>query len=235
VGEVYLLDLGNRRLKWAPAEGSGQWGKVSSVSASEAPDLVAELAKGADLFRMSSVNPESATLVRQAIGAVPMKEVGVDGWPLRVQSEGTGADRVTAAFAAHQRSQGASLVADFGTAWTLDVVDHEGVFRGGAIGPGLGLAESALHEAAPHLGSALVDWKGEFPTSTPAALAVGTVGALVLSIEALATRWASELKLEAPSLFLTGGDAERLAPWFSAEWTCVPELVLDGLARWNPR
>ncbi|MFH0910326.1 MAG: type III pantothenate kinase, partial [Planctomycetota bacterium] len=59
--------------------------------------------------------------------------------------ETTGGDRLTAARAAWEREQRAVLVIDAGTAVTVDAVDREGVFLGGAILPGPVIWLAALH------------------------------------------------------------------------------------------
>lgn len=62
-----------------------------------------------------------------------------------------GPDRLVNTIAAHDRYGGDLIVVDFGTATTLDVVDHDGAYIGGSIAPGINLSLDALHGAAAHL------------------------------------------------------------------------------------
>ena len=55
-----------------------------------------------------------------------------------------GADRVANSVAATERYGYPVIVVDFGTATNLDVVDKDGVFRGGAISPGIMISANAL-------------------------------------------------------------------------------------------
>ena len=65
-----------------------------------------------------------------------------------------GADRLVNATAAYQIIGGDSIVVDFGTATTFDVINQSGSYIGGVIAPGVSLSTKALHEAAaalPHV------------------------------------------------------------------------------------
>lgn len=62
-----------------------------------------------------------------------------------------GIDRIVDAEAAFKEYGGGSIVIDIGTAATYDVVDRDGVFRGGLIGPGIGVTIKALASAASNL------------------------------------------------------------------------------------
>ena len=75
--------------------------------------------------------------------------------PIRVDHpHEVGADRLMDAYAAHRLYGGALVVADVGTAVTIDAVGSDGAFLGGAIaaGPALGLRALADHTAKlPHV------------------------------------------------------------------------------------
>jgi len=62
-----------------------------------------------------------------------------------------GIDRIVDAEAAFKEYGGGSIVIDIGTAATYDVLDRDGVFRGGLIGPGIGITIKALASAASNL------------------------------------------------------------------------------------
>src|SRR6185503_8542491 len=63
----------------------------------------------------------------------------------------TGVDRLLNAAAAFDRLKQACVVVDAGTAITIDFVDGEGTFHGGAIAPGANMQLHALHEHTAQL------------------------------------------------------------------------------------
>src|SRR4030042_1286050 len=67
------------------------------------------------------------------------------------EPQSVGADRVLAASAAYAVTEHAVVVADFGTAVTIDLVDDRGVFCGGAIFPGFEMSANALHDKTARL------------------------------------------------------------------------------------
>lgn len=140
-----------------------------------------------------------------------------------------GVDRICTAAAAFHRTGHACTVVDIGTAVTVDSIDDEGVFRGGAIIPGLRLQSQALsdHTAQlPHVspnspGSVL----GQNTTEAiQSGLHYGLVGAIRNIVETIATddkRWAQ--------VVVTGGDAERLLDHLDFADNVVPDLCLMGI------
>lgn len=62
-----------------------------------------------------------------------------------------GADRLVSAYASFQKYHRALIVADFGTAITLDVISQAGVYLGGAIMPGAEVALNALYQSTARL------------------------------------------------------------------------------------
>lgn len=62
-----------------------------------------------------------------------------------------GADRIVTAYAAYRKYGGPLIVVDFGTATTLDAVDKNGAYLGGAIYPGVKISMDALFQRAAKL------------------------------------------------------------------------------------
>ncbi|KAA3608193.1 MAG: type III pantothenate kinase [Planctomycetota bacterium] len=237
-GGVLLLDLGNRRLKAAMFRRPGGHGPVQTWTLAESLTALPAVAAEAAEVRLSSTNPAFLPqLLAGPLAAKKLHQAGPGNWPISVHSQGTGSDRVLAAFAAWSRNRLPCLVADLGTAWTLDVVDGSGEFRGGAIGAGLGLQEAALSEACPHLGTAAEDLPADFarriPETTAQALASGLAGHLAAGLEAQAKRF--EAALGQPcKRFYSGGDGPRLQFHLGPDWEGADDLVLEGLSLWAP-
>ena len=61
-------------------------------------------------------------------------------------SETVGADRLVNALAGWERYRKPLIIVDFGTATTFDVIDAKGTYAGGAIAPGIQLANRSLYD-----------------------------------------------------------------------------------------
>lgn len=156
-------------------------------------------------------------------------------WGLRLDYDDPaqlGVDRLAAAAAAHRAAPAgqAAVVVDAGTALTVDAIDAEGIFRGGAIAPGLRLGLDALSAGTsllPH-----VEFAGEPPLlgkNTADGLRSGALHGSAALVEGLCVRMMAAL--DSPvAVFLTGGDGPLLQPHIAAVHTCDPDLVLRGLA-----
>ena len=145
--------------------------------------------------------------------------------------ETLGADRVADACGAAGLHPGeACVVIDAGTCITVDFVDAEGTYHGGAIMPGLKMNLQALHTFTAKL--PLIDIEGveKAPVlgrSTEESILAGTLGATLLALAGYVALY----KEKAPALrvLLTGGDAERLMALGARGWEHVPQLTMIGL------
>lgn len=143
----------------------------------------------------------------------------------RYQGPGSlGADRwagVVGGFLAY----GACIIADLGTAATVDAVDAGGTHRGGYIVPGIDAMRAALADGTHGVQVDDVDIApGAWGTDTGAAVAGGTRRALAALIESTAREQATA----GAAVVLTGGDAERVAPWLGCRHRIDHDLVLRG-------
>lgn len=140
-----------------------------------------------------------------------------------------GIDRWAALVAAYKQYDGAVLIADCGTAVTLDYLGERGRHIGGLIAPGLGLMRESLSN-----GTRLRPVSAHAPTprllGTDTELAVtggalaATAGLLRYVAEKTAARYGTPT-----AMLITGGDAETVLSRLDARWQVLPDLVLDGL------
>ena len=140
--------------------------------------------------------------------------------------QSVGADRLCAAVAAYDRLGTACVVADFGTAITIDCVSDEGVFLGGAILPGLGMAAAALHERTaglPQVDVGPADWV--FGRDTAQAIVGGILASASGALRELVEAYATELG-RWPTVIGTGGDAELIRSR-SGEGEIIQAVVAD--------
>jgi type III pantothenate kinase len=154
--------------------------------------------------------------------------------PLRVRLEKpdyAGIDRLLDAVAANSRRRAATpaVVIDAGSAVTVDWVDADGTFAGGAILPGLRLMAAALHEHTALLPE--ISPPREVPplpgTSTITAMAAGIFWAVAGGIRALIGRYAAGSNTS-PQVFLTGGDGPVLQSVLP-EVELWPSMTLEGI------
>lgn len=145
-----------------------------------------------------------------------------------------GLDRVAAAVAAAALYPGeAMMVADAGTALTIDVVDAASSFRGGNISPGISLRFKALHEFTGAL--PLVEVSDEVPDfgyDTTTAIRSGVVNGVVEELKGSFAKAKQEYGCK--KMVLTGGDAPYLMSQLAMNATEVvyhPDLVAEGLNR----
>lgn len=157
--------------------------------------------------------------------------------PLKIAVEHpdrVGMDRLVAAVGANRMRvvDRPAVVVDAGTAVTVNLIDAAGIFQGGVILPGLATTARALSldtDALP-----LVDFpaNGEPPEvigkSTEAAIRSGLFWGTVGAVRECVAQMRKQLA-EPPQLFITGGDARRMAPLLGGEARFVEHLVLGGV------
>ncbi len=154
--------------------------------------------------------------------------------PLRVlleRPDHVGVDRLLDAVAANSRRKAGvpAVVIDAGSAVTVDLLDANGAFLGGAILPGMRLMAKALHDytallpllAPPEKPPAVPG------TSTPAAMEAGIFWAVAGGVQALIGLSGAALGWPG-HIFLTGGDGGRLQAAFP-EAQLWPEMTLEGI------
>jgi type III pantothenate kinase len=190
------------------------------------------------LVAMASVNEKVAGPLEKALAA----ELGTDihrvrrDLPIPVgtcvdDDTQVGDDRLLAAAAAWDALKQAVVVVDAGTAITVDFVDGEGTFHGGAIAPGASLQLRSLHEHTdqlPRVAFAQPDAE-PFGRNTAAAMLLGVHEGLRGMVRQLVERYAEHYGAF-PMVIATGGDAETLLAGDELVDRIVPDLVLMGIA-----
>jgi type III pantothenate kinase len=199
---------------WAPV--AGQW-LVSSVHRAAIERLVAWLAER---------RPQAA-----------VKVLAYRDLPLKIdleQPELAGLDRLAAAVGANcLRTAGrAAVVLDVGTAIKASLLDEQGVFRGGAILPGLAMSARAMHEFTDRLPLIPYEELAEPPPavgrSTVPAMRSGLFWGAVGAMKELAAQLAAGHA--PPEVFLTGGAGPGVAQLLGTDARYVSHLTLGGIA-----
>jgi len=141
-----------------------------------------------------------------------------------------GTDRLANAVASRHRLGSPSVVVDFGTAVTFDVVNRQGNYAGGVIAPGLAVMTHYLHEKTALLPAIEIrDTRATIGKSTEQAMLIGAVHGYRGLIKELIRRMASELRCRDLPVIATGGCARLIARTLPEIKWVDPLLTLDGL------
>lgn len=195
-----------------------------------------------------SVVPEMIEKMEHAV----MDELGVESRvigrdikvPLKtaLRDEATvGQDRLCGSLAAYVNVEAACAVIHMGTALVVDCVDSEGLFRGGAIAPGLVMGSKALHEFSAQLPVVSLTPPAldvPFGRFTEEAINLGLYASARGAIRELLERYATALG-SWPHVVATGGDAPSIlgdreeagaGGVRDLVQSHIPDLVLQGAA-----
>ena len=153
------------------------------------------------------------------------------GMPLKLRNPGrVGADRIANAVAAIRCYGKPVIVVDFGTATNIDVVDRDGAYRGGTIGPGLILSADALFARAAKLSSVPIEVPPHaLGDSTETALQSGLVIGAAAQAEGLVARLKDELDLHDATVVGTGGLARTVSEATDLFDIIDSDLTLRGI------
>ena len=149
--------------------------------------------------------------------------------PLAYDTPATlGADRWLGALAAHRRF-GRAIVVDCGTATTVNLVDADGTFRGGPIGPGLRALAAGMAALTPALPAPDLDGAPAMPSrSSASAVTTGVVLGYCGLVERLVAD-AIAVSRGSVQVLVTGGNAERLLRHSRLQMRHEPDPVHQGL------
>ncbi len=241
--KILAIDIGNTRTRMAVVEGrkvseplvfdTGQVDQITETLKRQGEKF--SIPKGLPVV-ICSVVPKMTDHLAQVAQLTMDTEPYIIGktipLPLKLDLKDTqrvGPDRVVSAAMAFERIEKAVAVATFGTAVTIDCVNDEGVFLGGAILPGLQMAARALEEHTAllplvNLTPPETPWGRDTDEAISAGVIFGAVGALREMVERYATalgRW--------PELIVTGGDGLLIAQNCDFVHAVVPDLLLMGI------
>jgi type III pantothenate kinase len=140
-----------------------------------------------------------------------------------------GTDRVVAAAAAYDVVEDAVVVADFGTAVTIDLVDQHGIFQGGVICPGFEISAKALKENTAQLPDVKVT-KPDAPygKNTADAINCGLYYSIIGALEEVVRRYAEQIG-RWPQTVITGSGAKTIRGDCEFIDNYVPNLVVKGI------
>ena len=213
-----LIDVGNSRCKYACVEDHRikLRGALALSHLDEMSGVVQRCGTAMpEVAYMISVasrgtNSSVADAVVQHFGHTPIlldKKMPVCGLKSDYEATQLGIDRVAVMVAAWQRLKQACIVVDFGTAVTIDLIDDEGVHKGGVILPSNTLMRSSLSQGTAQLN--YFDDTSRLPrvlaTNTEDAIASGCRLMLTTSVSHIVQQMRAQFTHDIPVL-ATGGD-----------------------------
>lgn len=184
-----------------------------------------------------SVKPAWTKLVRKIVRDTTGEKMLIVGrdvpYPIELgvkEPDKIGSDRVVAASAAYAVVEKAVVVADFGTAVTIDLVDDRGVFAGGVIFPGFEMSARALHRDTAQLpGVSVTKPKWPFGRTTSEAINAGLYYVAVSTLQEVVRRYAEVIGTW-PQTIITGSAAALIKDDCRFIDNYVPDLVIKGIA-----
>lgn len=238
---ILALAVGNTRTRWATFRGRELLRSHAEPNLDPAAlaERIGPDAAGVEVVAVASVNEPFARPLLEALSErvnARIERVG-DGLPLDLthsldDASTLGQDRALNAIAAFARARQACVIVDAGTAITVDFIDGEGVFHGGAIAPGLNAMLDALHRST----AALPALRHEPPGPDRGPIGKDTRHAMILGVRAAAqgmVRMLVERYAEVygayPQVIATGGDAATLFEDDGLVDDIVPDLQLIGI------
>ncbi len=185
---------------------------------------------------LCSVVPRMSSLLLQAMTALNTSPVRVVGQDLHVPlknryayPEQVGQDRLVGAYAAWRAYRSDCIIADFGTAITIDVVTKSGDYLGGVIAPGLEISLEALATRTALLPKIEL---GEPPELLGRDTANSIRSGLLYGCAALCDGLVAQLRnryVPAAKVIATGGASPLITRHTTTIDDVRPYLVLEGL------
>lgn len=238
------IDIGNTHshIGW---QVSNKWEKVVEIPTQPLlngePDNLASLWTPdfqPDRAAFCSVVPKASETVRNWLASQNMLHgfrelnhrnvvgIGID-YPL---PESIGPDRLANAMAASHLFGAPSVVVDFGTAVTFDVIDQNNHYVGGIIAPGISVMTDYMHEKTALLPRIKIADPGSIiGKNTEQAMQIGAVHGYRGLIKQLIEELRKELRTEQLPVVATGGYAELIAGELECITAIQAHLTLEGL------
>jgi type III pantothenate kinase len=182
---------------------------------------------------LCSVVPKKAAVIRRVLGKFPLHDVshcsrlgvGIE-YP---KPQRIGADRLANAAGVAEFHGAPSVVVDFGTAVTFDILSGEGNYIGGVIAPGLEAMTDYLHQRTALLPKiSLLEPPGPIGKSTRHAMLAGAVYGYRGLVREILAEIRKALGVRRLKVVATGGYAELIASGVKEIAAVHENLTLEG-------
>jgi type III pantothenate kinase len=236
---MLVIDIGNTSTSVGYYRNGKVSGTVRCASRFKSQDEILPLitARMVDAVVVASVVPSVNARWKRAIKAAHLPTPLMVNWELELgvpvnypQPKNIGADRLANAAAAAKLLGTPSVVCDFGTALTFDIIDGERGYIGGVICPGLPLMFDYLAEKTallPHVAPSKT--KAVVGRNTAQAMQIGARIGYRGMVREILQSLEEELSCKSLPVCCTGG----YAGWIFKDWNIDavidPHLTLKGL------
>jgi type III pantothenate kinase len=226
---LMAADIGNTQTVLGLFEGDdlrGQW-RIATEAHRTSDELAVVFA---GLLALRGLHLEAAEIFK--VPFYPVDAHMETGLKNRYDDPGSvGADRIVNAVAAGRHYGFPAIIVDIGTATTVEAVDGDGCYLGGAILTGLYVSLDALVSRTAKLPS--VDLEEGPPrviaTNTPDSIRSGFIYGYAGALDALIRRSREELGEDGIRVIATGGPAGVIVPHCREIEEFDPDLTLKGL------
>lgn len=199
--------------------------EISDVKPEEIKDVIIASVVPHSLFNLRSLCRKYFNVEPKVIGEGLKLGINI----ILDRPSEVGADRLVNAIAAYEKYKRASIIIDFGTATTFDVINDKGDYLGGAISPGINLSLEALYKAAAKLPEVAIERPDKvIGSSTITAMQSGIYWGYVGLIEGIIERIKGEYRHDMETI-ATGGLSSifvRATPLIHRH---EPDLTILGL------
>ncbi len=182
---------------------------------------------------VEELNNKFMNAVRNVFGIEPVFLTNKINTGVKIKTDfpdEVGADRIANATGAYVLYNKPTIVVDFGTATTFDIINAEGEFIGGMIAPGINLQMKVLNKFTSKLPriDVAISTKAIGHNTTDAILS-GVIRGTACMIDGLAKQCEKELGQKAV-LVATGGYSGLIANYLERPFDYInPTLTLEGL------
>ena len=244
MAKILLIDIGNTSVKWALLDANGVQAMFQQRYPQES-DTTFFTEQWKKLEKPSNVIV--SCVANEAIWNVLAAAVD-ELWNLnikRVLAEGAGygitnayskpaelgSDRWCALIGAYKLANSHIVVIDCGSAITIDVVNASGEHLGGYILPGISMMKKSLgiYTAQVDVESSGAQSDSLLPAKSTSECVNVAVNLAAVSLIDTVIKQQQEKNTHVQCL-LTGGDADLIAKYLTAEYIKIPDLVIRGLA-----
>ena len=233
---LLAIDIGNTAIAFGVFQGKklkSSW-KVSTQGPLSSKSL--RFQKDIDAAIISSVVPKATPIIKKAVAKKYGIRPLVVGWNIKApiknlygRPKQVGQDRLVDAVAVKELYGYPSIVIDFGTAITFDVISGKGDYLGGLIFPGIETSLNALSQRAALLPKIkVVPPKGLIGRDTVESMRSGVFHGIGALCDGIISRLRA--KYGFMQLIATGGHAELMVKFSKSSINKVnPNLTLLGL------
>lgn len=229
-----LLNVGNTHTQVAD-RGPGGFGAVTTLSTADwLQGTVSPALPDQGSVLVASVVPRATAWLRKHLGTrlhlLSWREArGID--TSHVDPTAVGADRIANVLGALTMHPPPLIIVDCGTAITIEVVDAQRRFRGGAILPGRRMMRRALHRQTGLLPDVPLgdDHPDAIGTTTQGAIRAGVDVGVIGAVRELLRETAAALGTDDVTVLAVGGDAAYVADRITQLTAGPSDLTLRGL------